>query len=112
MGGRTFVPGVEEQPGPGVAQLVGDPANALERIVISIVNAQGEEASPLTDKTFAAGDTIDARWWSLPGAYGIRVNGLDCAGTIRFESDRQTNVVLRLSSDTCSAETTSIEPIQ
>jgi hypothetical protein len=109
--GMTFEPGAEAQPGPGVAHLAGDPAEAPGPLVISFVTASGDPFDPVTDKVFARRQTIEGETFSLPGTYGVLVNGAACEGEFTLVSNRRTNLVLHLSGDQCRVEVVSIERI-
>ncbi len=69
----------------------------------------GEPFGPVT--TVSAGEPIEASAVNLPGPLRLQVNDVLCSGDFQLESDRLTQVVLRLDETGCVAVATSIGPL-
>ena len=98
--------GLEQQPGPGLAAISGDPAMAAEDLVIKLI-LPGVEVSEWSE-TISAGEAVKLSTWSLPGTHRLLVNGNACDGSFEVVSDRLTEVTLRVESATCETIMSSI----
>ncbi len=97
--GATFEQGVEQQPGPGYIHLVTQPATAEIELTFRLI-VGGEDSSRTT--TIAAGEVVDVDLTTLPGAYGMRMNGTACDGRFPVEAERVTDVVVRITANGCA----------
>lgn len=89
----------EQQRGPGLATIVGDPTTATYDIVITMI-LPGDEVSAWSEK-ISAGASVKASNWSLPGPHRLLVNGEPCRGGFQVVSDRLTEVTLRIGAAGC-----------
>jgi hypothetical protein len=96
----TFEQGVEHLPGPGYIHLVTQPATAETDLTVVLIMSDGADSSVST--SVVAGDPVVVDRTTLPGAYGVRMNGTPCEGRIPVQGDRQTDVVVRLATDGCT----------
>lgn len=96
----TFEQGVERLPGPGYIHLVTQPATVETDLTFVLIVTDGTDSSVST--TVAAGDPVVVDLTTLPGPYGMRVNGTACEGRFPVQGDRETDVVVRLATDGCT----------
>ena len=108
--GPTHVDGTENQLGPGLVVVAGDPPNATALLVIEFVASDGSVVAGRTAR-IPNGGLIEASMFNLPEVMRLLVNGTMCEGDFAIESERRTNVVLRVTESGCSVRTASIEPI-
>ena len=108
--GPPHVDGTENQPGPGLVVVAGDPPNATAPLVIQFAAPDGSVVDGRTAR-IPNGGLIEASMFNLPGAIRLMVNGTMCEGDFAIESDMRTRVVLRVTEPGCSLRTASIEPI-
>jgi hypothetical protein len=57
------------------------------------------------------GGLFEASMFNLPWVMRLLVNGTMCTGDFALESDKRTNVVLRVTESGCSVRAQNIEPI-
>lgn len=96
----TVEPGVEHLPGPGYIHLETQPSSAEIALTFVLIVSDGNDSSVST--TVAAGDRVAIDLTTLPGAYGIRMNGQVCQNRFPVEEDRHTEVVVRITADGCA----------
>ena len=108
--GPTHVDGTENQPGPGLVVVAGDPPNATAPLVVRFVGHEGDVVEQRTAR-ISTGGRIEASTFSLPGVIRLQVNGTMCDGDIAIASDLRTNVILRVDAAGCSIRTASVEPL-
>ena len=108
--GPTHIDGTENQPGPGLVEVAGDPPIATAPLVIQFVGQEGNVVEERTAR-IPTGGVIEASTFSLPGVMTLQVNGTMCAGDFAIESDLRTNVILRVAESACSIRTASVEPL-
>ena len=87
----------------------GEPADATEELVIQFVGAEGDVAQRTI--RIASGTAMQANMINLPGAMTVQVNGTRCDGQFTIESDKRTDVVLRIGDSGCSVETKGTGPM-
>ena len=105
----TFEQGAEHLPGPGVVEITGDPSVAPSPLTVEYVLSDGSIAP--APETINAGDAISLSTWGNPGLQRLRVNGTVCAGSYSIESDRRTEVTLRVGPGGCQTVVKGIGPL-
>jgi hypothetical protein len=108
--GPTHVDGTENQPGPGLVVVAGDPPKATAPLIIQFVGHEGNVVEERTSR-IATGGVIEASTFSLPGVMRLQVNGTACDGDFAIVSNLRTNVILRVDEDGCSIQVTTVEPL-
>lgn len=95
----TAVPASEMLPGPGYFHIVGDPEFADASLTFRYIGSDGEVAD--VSDTIQPGERTVVDRTTLPGTQEISVNGLTCSGSFPVESDRETDLVVRITADGC-----------
>lgn len=98
--------GSETIPGPGYFHVTGDPAVADKMLTFRYVGPDGIP-SEVSDVIQPGGQTVIDRT-TLPGSHTLTVNGVPCSGTFSIESDRETDLVVKLTGDGCEVSTVAI----
>ncbi len=101
--GKTFQPGTEALLAPGYFHVEGEPKRADQRIVVRNFGQDGVESA--VSDTFEPGQEVIVDGAAHPGPRGLTVNGVKCAGTFTIMGDQETDVTLRVSSETCESTT-------
>ena len=105
----TFAPGHEQLPGPGLVMIVGEPSTASSNLKIEYVLPDGSVVP--ARESIHAGDEIKASTWNNPGQLQLIVNSRRCSGVIDVESDRRTDVTLRIAPSGCEASVQRTVPL-
>lgn len=105
---RTFEPGVEHLPAPGLLSITGDPKNAPRDLTIEYMDADGEVFG--RGERVPAGGLIEASTWGNPGDYRIVVNDEVCDGSVEIVGDQMTKVTVHFGGAECRAEVVEIKP--
>ena len=108
--GPTHVDGIEDQPGPGLVVVAGDPPNATAPLVVQFLGSEGNVVEQRTAR-IPKGGLIEASMFNLPGVMRLLVNGTMCEGDFAPKSDMRIHVVLRITESGCSVRTERITPI-
>jgi hypothetical protein len=95
----TTAPGSETLPGPGFFHLEGDPLVADRTLIFRSVGPDGVPSS-VTD-TIQPGERTVVDRTSLPGPRTLVVGDLSCIGTFTVMADREIDVVVRITSNSC-----------
>ncbi len=106
--GATFKQGVENQPGPGRVHMVAEPPTA--EIELKFVMTVPGDSDSTVVTTIAAGEPVVVDLWTLPGVFGMRMNGTACDGRFPVQEERVTDVVARITLDGCATTVTGIHP--
>lgn len=99
VAGTTFEPGVEHLPMAGYVHVEGEPATADRALTVRFVGSDRGVASISDD--FAVGDLVRSARANFAGEQGLSVNGVPCAGRFAIETERETDVILRITKDGC-----------
>lgn len=106
IGGESFIPGSEQLPAPGYFHIVGDPPVAARTLVFRYVGSDGV-VSQVSD-TIRVGEQVVVDRTTLPGSHGLTLNDVTCTGSFNVETDRETDLVVHITSDGCA---TSVERV-
>jgi len=86
--------------------VTGDPAVADRMLTFRSVGPDGVP-SQVSDVIQPGGQTVVDRT-TLPGSHTLTINGVPCAGSFSIESDRETDLVVRVTGEGCEVSTVAI----
>jgi hypothetical protein len=98
----------EAIPLPGSFYLTAEPADAPGAFSIRYLS-QGGDVSGISDD-FPPGARIVAQRSTLPGRWGVLLNGGRCDGSFDIETEIETDVVLHIAADGCRIEAVGSHP--
>jgi len=107
--GRTFVPGSEMLPSPGYFHIEGDPIVAERTLTFRYVGSDGV-VSQVSDTIQPGGQAVVDRT-TLPGSHALTLNDFPCSGSFTVETDRETDLVVRVTADGCETSTVRIHGV-
>jgi hypothetical protein len=99
-------PGVNEPPLPGSMHIQSEPPQAPESVTLRYLSPGVSGVY----HEFAQGETVLVVFSSLPGEYGVQVNGQACDGRFTIETRVETDVLLVLGAGSCRLEVLGSHP--